>query len=172
MMIGGEQETVQRLDPIFASLAPGIGSIGRTPGREKIQGTAEQGYLHCGSNGAGHFVKMIHNGIECGIMAAYAEGLDVLRAANVGTQAHEIDAETTPLRDPEYYGSDWRSCCCSSPPRCSWRMSSRSGPGRRSLRSPLSSPSPSSHPGCSPFRQHAVWSKRCPPAPTEIRSRT
>ena len=107
MMIGGEQETVQRLDPIFASLAPGIGNIGRTPGREKVKGTAEQGYLHCGSNGAGHFVKMIHNGIEYGIMAAYAEGLDVLRAANVGKQAHEIDAETTPLRDPEYYQYDF-----------------------------------------------------------------
>jgi 6-phosphogluconate dehydrogenase len=107
MMIGGERETVQRLDPIFASLAPGIGSIGRTPGREKLKGTAEQGYLHCGSNGAGHFVKMIHNGIEYGIMAAYAEGFGVLRAANAGKQVREIDAETTPLRDPEYYQYDF-----------------------------------------------------------------
>src|ERR1700733_91414 len=106
MMIGGEAETVQRLDPIFSTLAPGIGNIERTPGREKVKGTAERGYLHCGPNGAGHFVKMVHNGIEYGIMAAYAEGLDVLRAANVGKQAHDIDAETTPLRDPEYYQYD------------------------------------------------------------------
>jgi 6-phosphogluconate dehydrogenase len=106
MMIGGERETVRRLDPIFATLAPGIGSIGRTPGRERIKGTAEQGYLHCGQSGAGHFVKMVHNGIEYGIMAAYAEGLDVLRAANVGKQTHEIDAETTPLREPENYQFD------------------------------------------------------------------
>jgi 6-phosphogluconate dehydrogenase len=106
MMIGGEAETVQRLDPIFSTLAPGIGTIERTPGREKVKGTAERGYLHCGPNGAGHFVKMVHNGIEYGIMAAYAEGLDVLRAANVGKQTHEIDAETTPLRDPENYQYD------------------------------------------------------------------
>jgi 6-phosphogluconate dehydrogenase len=103
MMIGGEQEVVKHLDPIFASLAPGMGDIPRTPGREKVGGTAEQGYLHCGPNGAGHFVKMVHNGIEYGIMAAYAEGLGVLRAANVGKQQHEVDAETTPLRDPEHY---------------------------------------------------------------------
>jgi 6-phosphogluconate dehydrogenase len=107
MMIGGELETVQRLDPIFATLAPGSGSIGRTSGREQVKGTAERGYLHCGSSGAGHFVKMVHNGIEYGIMAAYAEGLDVLRAANAGKQAREIDAETTPLRDPEYYQYDF-----------------------------------------------------------------
>jgi 6-phosphogluconate dehydrogenase len=107
MMIGGEPEPVQHLDPIFATLAPGIGSIGRTPGREKLKGTAERGYLHCGPSGAGHFVKMVHNGIEYGIMAAYAEGLDVLRAANVGKQTREIDAETTPLRDPEYYQYDF-----------------------------------------------------------------
>ena len=106
MMIGGEAETVQRLDPIFSTLAPGIGTIERTPGREKVKGTAERGYLHCGPNGAGHFVKMVHNGIEYGIMAAYAEGLDVLRAANVGKQTHDVDAETTPLRDPEYYQYD------------------------------------------------------------------
>jgi 6-phosphogluconate dehydrogenase len=106
MMIGGEPEAVQRLDPIFATLAPGSGSIGRTPGRKKVKGTAERGYLHCGSSGAGHFVKMVHNGIEYGIMAAYAEGLDVLRAANAGKQAREIDAETTPLRDPEHYQYD------------------------------------------------------------------
>ena len=103
MMIGGEDAVIQRLDPIFSSLAPGLGDIPRTPGREKIGGTAEQGYLHCGPNGAGHFVKMVHNGIEYGIMAAYAEGLGVLRAANVGRQKHETDAETTPLRDPEDY---------------------------------------------------------------------
>jgi len=103
MMIGGEQKVVEHLDPIFATLAPGIGQIPRTPGREKIVGTAEQGYLHCGPNGAGHFVKMVHNGIEYGIMAAYAEGLGVLKSANVGEKQHEIDAETTPLRDPEHY---------------------------------------------------------------------
>jgi len=103
MMIGGEDAVIQRLDPIFSSLAPGLGDIPRTPGREKIGGTAEQGYLHCGPNGAGHFVKMVHNGVEYGIMAAYAEGLGVLRAANVGKQKHETDAETTPLRDPEDY---------------------------------------------------------------------
>jgi 6-phosphogluconate dehydrogenase len=103
MMIGGEQEVVKHLDPIFAILAPGVGDIPRTPGREKAGGTAEQGYLHCGPNGAGHFVKMVHNGIEYGLMAAYAEGLGVLRAANVGTHQHEVDAETTPLRNPEHY---------------------------------------------------------------------
>ena len=103
MMIGGENGVVQRLDPIFATLAPGTGDIPRTPGREKLGGTSEQGYLHCGPNGAGHFVKMVHNGIEYGIMAAYAEGLGVLRAANVGTKKETVDAETTPLRDPEHY---------------------------------------------------------------------
>jgi 6-phosphogluconate dehydrogenase len=103
MMIGGEKDVVQRLDPIFAALAPGMGEISRTPGREKVDGTAEQGYLHCGPNGGGHFVKMVHNGIEYGIMAAYAEGLSVLRSANVGKQRHGADAETTPLRDPEHY---------------------------------------------------------------------
>jgi 6-phosphogluconate dehydrogenase len=103
MMIGGEDNVVQHLDPIFACLAPGMGDIPRTPGREKIGGTAEQGYLHCGPNGAGHFVKMVHNGIEYGVMAAYAEGLGVLKSANAGTRRHEIDAETTPLRDPEHY---------------------------------------------------------------------
>jgi 6-phosphogluconate dehydrogenase len=106
MMIGGEAEVIKRLDPIFARLAPGAGDIARTPGREKVGGTAEQGYLHCGPNGAGHFVKMVHNGIEYGIMAAYAEGLGVLRAANVGKQTHAVDAETTPLRDPEHYQYD------------------------------------------------------------------
>jgi 6-phosphogluconate dehydrogenase len=103
MMIGGEHNVVQRLDPIFATLAPGIGSVVRTRGRERLNGTAEQGYLHCGPSGAGHFVKMIHNGIEYAIMAAYAEGLDVLRAANAGKHAREVDAETTPLRNPEHY---------------------------------------------------------------------
>ncbi len=106
MMIGGEPAAVQRLDPIFASLAPGKGDIAPTPGRERAAGSAEQGYLHCGPNGAGHFVKMVHNGIEYGIMAAYAEGLGILRAANVGKRAGEIDAETTPLRDPQHYQYD------------------------------------------------------------------
>ena len=106
MMIGGPDETVKRLDPIFKTLAPGAGSISRTPGRKGAQSTAELGYLHCGSNGAGHFVKMVHNGIEYGIMAAYAEGLDVLRGANVGEKTHAIDAETTPLRDPDQYKYD------------------------------------------------------------------
>jgi 6-phosphogluconate dehydrogenase len=106
MMIGGEEAVVKHLDPIFARLAPGIGTIERTPGREQSKGTAEQGYLHCGPNGAGHFVKMVHNGIEYGIMAAYAEGLGILRAANVGKKTHEVDAETTPLRDPEHYQYD------------------------------------------------------------------
>ena len=103
MMIGGEKSVVKRLDPIFSTLAPGTGNIPRTPGREKLDGTAEQGYLHCGPNGAGHFVKMVHNGIEYGLMAAYAEGLGVLRDANVGQERAVIDAETTPLRDPELY---------------------------------------------------------------------
>jgi 6-phosphogluconate dehydrogenase len=103
MMIGGEREIVQRLDPIFATLAPGIGSIERTRGREKLSSTAERGYLHCGPSGAGHFVKMVHNGIEYGIMAAYAEGLGVLRGANAGKHTREADAETTPLRNPEHY---------------------------------------------------------------------
>jgi len=106
MMIGGEPDVVTHLDPIFATLAPGIGDIPRTPGRAKAAGTAEQGYLHCGPNGAGHFVKMVHNGIEYGLMAAYAEGLGILRSANVGKQRHEIDAETTPLRDPQHYQYD------------------------------------------------------------------
>jgi len=103
-MSGGETEVIKRLDPIFAALAPGMGDVPRTVGREKIDGTAEQGYLHCGPNGAGHFVKMVHNGMEYGIMAAYAEGLAILRGANVGKQASgAVDAETTPLRDPEQY---------------------------------------------------------------------
>jgi 6-phosphogluconate dehydrogenase len=103
MMIGGERDIVRRLDPIFATLAPGVGSIDRTPGRERLESTAEHGYLHCGPSGAGHFVKMVHNGIEYGIMAAYAEGMNVLRAANVGKHARETDAETAPLRNPEHY---------------------------------------------------------------------
>ena len=107
LMIGGETEVVKRLDPIFAALAPGRGDIGRTPGREKLNGTAEEGYLHCGPNGAGHFVKMIHNGIEYGLMAAYAEGLSILRNANIGKASHENDAETTPLRNPEHYQYDF-----------------------------------------------------------------
>jgi len=107
MMIGGEKDVVQRLDPIFATLAPGMGNIPHTPGREKLGGTAEQGYLHCGPNGAGHFVKMVHNGIEYGIMAAYAEGLGVLRSANAGKKQNESDAETTPLRRPENYQFDF-----------------------------------------------------------------
>ena len=107
MMIGGPDAAVQHLDPIFKAIAPGIGDIARTPGREKIGGTAEQGYLHCGANGGGHFVKMVHNGIEYGIMAAYAEGLGILKGANVGKHQGEIDAETTPLRDPELYQFDF-----------------------------------------------------------------
>jgi 6-phosphogluconate dehydrogenase len=106
MMIGGPGDAVGRLDPIFRTLAPGVGDIPRTPGREKLGGTAEQGYLHCGPSGAGHFVKMVHNGIEYGLMAAYAEGLGVLRSANIGKRSDEIDAETTPLRDPEHYQFD------------------------------------------------------------------
>jgi 6-phosphogluconate dehydrogenase len=107
MMIGGPDAAVQHLDPIFRTIAPGIGDIARTPGREKVSGTAEQGYLHCGPNGGGHFVKMVHNGIEYGIMAAYAEGLGVLKAADIGKHTAEIDAETTPLRDPEHYQYDF-----------------------------------------------------------------
>jgi 6-phosphogluconate dehydrogenase len=106
MMIGGEPGVVKHLDPIFVTLAPGVGDIPRTAGRDKVGGTAEQGYLHCGPNGAGHFVKMVHNGIEYGIMAAYAEGIGILRAANVGKQTDTVDAETTPLRDPEHYRYD------------------------------------------------------------------
>ena len=106
LMIGGEQAIVQHLDPIFATLAPGAGEIPRTPGREKLGGTCEQGYLHCGPNGAGHFVKMVHNGIEYGLMASYAEGLSILRDANIGKRTSEIDAETTPLREPERYQYD------------------------------------------------------------------
>jgi len=103
MMIGGSDRAVKHLDPIFKALAPGVGDTPRTPGRPQGRGTAEDGYLHCGPNGAGHFVKMVHNGIEYGIMAAYAEGLGILRSADVGTQTHAVDAETTPLRDPEHY---------------------------------------------------------------------
>jgi len=106
MMIGGEADVVRRLDPIFSTLAPGRGTIPRTPGREQLGGTAEQGYLHCGPSGAGHFVKMVHNGIEYGLMAAYAEGLGILRDANAGKQDSAADAETTPLRDPEHYQYD------------------------------------------------------------------
>jgi 6-phosphogluconate dehydrogenase len=107
MMIGGPDAAVEHLDPIFRTIAPGIGDIARTPGREKVGGTAEQGYLHCGANGGGHFVKMVHNGIEYGMMAAYAEGLGVLKGADIGKHTAEIDAETTPLRDPEHYQYDF-----------------------------------------------------------------
>src|ERR1700747_2030225 len=103
MMIGGPEAAGRHLDPVFKTLAPGAGDIPRTPGRESIGGTAELGYLHCGASGAGHFVKMIHNGIEYGIMAAYAEGFGVLRDANIGKQQRAVDAETTPVRDPEHY---------------------------------------------------------------------
>jgi 6-phosphogluconate dehydrogenase len=106
MMIGGEKDIAKHLDPIFSTLAPGAGDLARTPGREKLGGTAEQGYLHCGPSGAGHFVKMVHNGIEYGLMAAYAEGLGILRDANIEKKQGEIDAETTPLRDPEHYQFD------------------------------------------------------------------
>jgi 6-phosphogluconate dehydrogenase len=102
-MIGGEEEIVKRLDPIFSALAPGVASAPRTAGRGEMKGTAEQGYLHCGPAGGGHFVKMVHNGIEYGIMAAYAEGLNILRAASIGKRAQEVDAETTPLRNAEQY---------------------------------------------------------------------
>jgi 6-phosphogluconate dehydrogenase len=107
MMIGGPDQAVHRLDPVFKALAPGMGNIPRTPGMDVIGGTAEQGYLHCGPSGAGHFVKMVHNGIEYGVMAAYAEGLGVPRGADIGERTHEIDAETTPLRDPEHYQYDF-----------------------------------------------------------------
>jgi 6-phosphogluconate dehydrogenase len=107
LMIGGEKDVVEHLDPIFSTLAPGIGDIPTTPGRDNTTSTADRGYLHCGPNGAGHFVKMVHNGIEYGIMAAYAEGLAVLRSANVGKREHGVDAETTPLRDPEHYQYDF-----------------------------------------------------------------
>ena len=100
-MIGGPTAAVEHLEPIFKTIAPGVGDIPRTPGRDKIGGTAEEGYLHCGPSGAGHFVKMVHNGMEYGIMAAYAEGLNILHHANVGHKTGEIDAETTPLRDPQ-----------------------------------------------------------------------
>ncbi|HKD36933.1 MAG TPA: NADP-dependent phosphogluconate dehydrogenase, partial [Pirellulales bacterium] len=106
MMIGGPDDAVKRLDPIFAALAPGRGNIDRTPGRDRLGGTAENGYLHCGPSGAGHFVKMVHNGIEYGIMAAYAEGLSILKSANIGKQKQVVNAETTPLRDPEHYQYD------------------------------------------------------------------
>lgn len=106
MMVGGEPEIVKHLNPIFDALSPGPGDIPRTPGRAKASGTAEQGWLHCGPNGAGHFVKMVHNGIEYGVMAAYAEGLAILKAANIGKKGHAVDAETTPLRDPEHYQYD------------------------------------------------------------------
>lgn len=107
LMIGGEEAVVKQLDPIFSTLAPGRGSIDRTPGREAVSSTAENGYLHCGANGAGHFVKMVHNGIEYGIMAAYAEGFNILQHANVGQVTHAVDAETTPLRNPEEYQYDF-----------------------------------------------------------------
>jgi 6-phosphogluconate dehydrogenase len=107
MMIGGEGEPIRRLDPIFSTLAPGVGQIARTPGRDRVGGTAEQGYLHCGPSGAGHFVKMVHNGIEYGVMAAYAEGLAILREANAGKQQHALDAETAPLSNPEHYQYDF-----------------------------------------------------------------
>ena len=107
LMIGGEEKVVQHLDSIFATIAPGVDAAPRTPGRTGTPSPSEQGYLHCGPNGAGHFVKMVHNGIEYGIMAAYAEGLGILRSANVGKQGHAVDAETTPLRDPEHYQYDF-----------------------------------------------------------------
>ncbi|MBK6875158.1 MAG: decarboxylating 6-phosphogluconate dehydrogenase [Ignavibacteria bacterium] len=107
LMIGGETKVVEHLDPIFAALAPGRGDIPATPGRENLKSTAEQGYLHCGPNGAGHFVKMVHNGIEYGLMAAYAEGMGILKKANIGKAKHEADAETTPLRHPENYMYDF-----------------------------------------------------------------
>jgi 6-phosphogluconate dehydrogenase len=106
MMIGGETEVVQHLDPIFKALAPGVAAAPRTEGVSGEPDTAEQGYLHCGPSGAGHFVKMVHNGIEYGLMAAYAEGLNILHHANIGAKQGELDAETTPLRNPEHYRYD------------------------------------------------------------------
>ncbi|MEP6535847.1 MAG: phosphogluconate dehydrogenase (NAD(+)-dependent, decarboxylating), partial [Bryobacteraceae bacterium] len=106
-MIGGDTETVQHLDPIFKTLAPGRGDLPRTPGREKVDGTAEEGYLHCGPSGGGHFVKMVHNGIEYGLMAAYGEGMNILKKANAGKTSRTVDAETTPLRNPEHYQYDF-----------------------------------------------------------------
>src|SRR5579872_5519052 len=105
-MIGGDEESVARLDPVFKSLAPGRGSLERTPGREKTDGTAEEGYLHCGPSGAGHFVKMVHNGIEYGMMAAFAEGMNILKHANAGKRDRATDAETAPMRHPEHYQYD------------------------------------------------------------------
>src|SRR5260370_13750769 len=122
-MIGGQTAVVKRLDPIFKTLAPGRGNVDRTPGREKAGGTAEEGYLHCGPSGAGHFVKMVHNGIEYGLMAAYAEGLNILKHADAGKSNRQADAETTPLRNPEHYQYDfnlaaltevWRRCSVSA----------------------------------------------------------
>ena len=149
-MIGGETDIVKHLDPIFKTLAPGRGTIDRTPGREKVGGTAEEGYLHCGPSGAGHFVKMVHNGIEYGLMAAYAEGLNILNHANVGKQHHEIDAETTPLRNPEHYSTISISptspksgaAAASSPPGCSTSPPSRSPNSRTSTNFPAASPTP------------------------------
>ena len=106
LMIGGEPDIVHHLDPLFATLAPGAGAVARTPGRETMDGTSELGYLHCGPNGAGHFVKMVHNGIEYGMMAAFSEGLNILKNANIGKREHTADAETSPLRNPEYYQYD------------------------------------------------------------------
>ena len=128
LMIGGETAAVEHLDPIFAQLAPGAGDTPRTPGRESIAGTAERGYLHCGPNGAGHFVKMVHNGIEYGVMAAYAEGLGILRSANVGKRADAVDAETTPLGAPERYQSrpsPRTTSCADSCAVTDWRKESR-----------------------------------------------
>jgi 6-phosphogluconate dehydrogenase len=107
LMIGGEETVIRHLEPLFSSLAPGPGTLPRTPGRDSVGGTAEHGYLHCGPNGAGHFVKMVHNGIEYGIMAAYAEGFNILRHADAGKERHTVDAETTPLRNPEEYQYDF-----------------------------------------------------------------
>jgi 6-phosphogluconate dehydrogenase len=107
MMIGGKAEAVKHLDPVFKALAPGVGTIARTPGCDNVGGTPEEGYLHCGTSGAGHFVKMVHNGIEYGMMAAYAEGLNILHQANVGKRSREFDAETAPMRDPEHYQYDF-----------------------------------------------------------------
>ena len=131
MMIGGEPTVVQHLNPLFMSLAPGIGDIPRTRGRERANGTAEQGYLHCGPAGAGHFVKMIHNGIEYGLMAAYAEGLNILKNADIGKRAHESDAETTPVRNPEHYQVPTSTLPTS--PRCG-AAAAWSAPGCSTLR--------------------------------------
>jgi hypothetical protein len=160
MMIGGEPKVVHHLDPIFRRLAPGRGDVAPTPGREGARGTAEEGYLHCGPNGAGHFVKMVHNGIEYGLIAAYAEGLNILKHANVGKAEREVDAETTPLRHPEHYQYDfnlpdiaevWRRAAlsprgCSTSRRAPWPSHRSSRTSRAAYRIQARDAGPSRRP--------------------------